>query len=99
MIAVVGDSIDWLTFLPLAPDRVQVIGGFVFRHWEVDADELEVLRETQTKAGDRINSEDKASVERLQHVVGSRFAESSLLNPREGAVGAFGRYLANRVGT
>ena len=98
VISVVGDAIDWLTFLPLAPDRVQVIGGFVFRDWEIDADELEVLRETQTKAGDRINGEDKASVERLQRVVGSRFAESSLLNPREGAVGAFGRYLARIVG-
>jgi phenylpropionate dioxygenase-like ring-hydroxylating dioxygenase large terminal subunit len=98
VIAVVGDSIDWLTFLPTGPGEVQVIGGFVFRQWEIDADELESLRETQTKAGQRINDEDKESVERLQQVVGSRFAESSLLNPREDGVGAFGRYLARMVG-
>jgi phenylpropionate dioxygenase-like ring-hydroxylating dioxygenase large terminal subunit len=97
VISVVGDSVDWISFLPLAPDRVQVVGGFVFRGWDVDPDELEDLRATQTKMAQRINEEDRESVERLQQVVGSRFATPSRLNPREGVVGAFGRYVARSL--
>jgi phenylpropionate dioxygenase-like ring-hydroxylating dioxygenase large terminal subunit len=97
VLSVVGDSVDWITFLPMGPDRVLVSGGFVFRTWAVEPDERDTLRVTQAKMSQRINDEDRASVERLQRVVGSRFATPGRLNPREGAVGAFGRYLADRL--
>jgi phenylpropionate dioxygenase-like ring-hydroxylating dioxygenase large terminal subunit len=97
VISVVGDSVDWITFLPLSPDRVHAFGGFVFPTWAIDPEELERLRTTQAKTSEQINEEDRASVERLQQVVGSRLAAPGPLNVREGALGAFARYLARRL--
>lgn len=97
VISVVGDSVDWLTFLPDGLDRVRAIGGFVFRTWAIDDDELDTLRATQVKMAARINDEDRESVERLQEVVGSRFATRSSLNPREGVLSAFSTYLHGRL--
>lgn len=99
VISVVGDSVDWITFLPEGPGQVRAVGGFVFRSWGIDHDELEQLRADQTKMAQRINDEDRESVERLQQVVGSRYATPSSLNPREGVVAAFGRYVARMLTT
>ncbi|MFD0361472.1 aromatic ring-hydroxylating dioxygenase subunit alpha [Nocardia sp. GCM10030253] len=91
-----GDQIVWLSFIPLAIDRVQVVGG-VLTTPELATGSDAVAR-TQDAVTAMINDEDRIGLEAVQRGVGSRFAERGHLSPKEQpGVLAFYRNLARAL--
>nr|WP_069167318.1 aromatic ring-hydroxylating dioxygenase subunit alpha [Nocardia altamirensis] len=91
-----ADQVVWLSFLPTAIDRVQVIGG-VFTLPAL-AGTSEAVAQTQAAVTAMINEEDQQGLEAVQRGVSSRFAERGHLSPKEQpGVLAFYRNLAQAL--
>lgn len=91
-------STNWLSFLPVAPDRTRARTGMSYAA-EVAEDE----RWTQARAAivewyDTINGEDRALLERVQAASSARLARPGPLLPEEAAVAEFHRYLDRKLG-
>ena len=96
-LAMTADSNNWLSFIPLGPERTRVIGGFAVRpgydeaHPE-DAEQRNQLFQT-------INEEDAQATWRLQSMLRSSRAKPGPLNIREATCAQFYKYLARALGT
>lgn len=95
--AVAGEALIWLSFIPLSIDRTQVRGGMLIPAPLVEgADMAEVRKGTEAYAA-VINGEDQRGLEAVQRSVGSRFAGRGHLSPKEPAVPFFYRNLARTL--
>ena len=94
-LAMTADSNNWLSFIPLGPERTRVIGGYIVRpgydtaHPEAAARRNELLY--------AVNEEDAQATWRLQNVMRSTKAAPGPLNVREGTVAQFYKYLARTL--
>ncbi|BDM71252.1 diguanylate cyclase [Streptomyces nigrescens] len=93
-LATFGDSVVWISFIPLSVDRTQVRGGILMPASQVAAADREALRKQTEEDAGVVNGEDRWGLERVQRVVGSRFAGRGHLSPKEPGVLAFYRGLA-----
>lgn len=85
---------NWLSFIPLGPERTRVIGGFtVAPDMAANADVLA----TSNELVHRVNEEDAQATWRLQNVLRSTKARPGPLNVREGTVAQFYKYLARTL--
>lgn len=87
-------TLNWLSFIPLGPERTRVVGGFIV------APEMVADAEVMAVSNDlvyRVNEEDAQATWRLQQVMGSTRAAPGPLNVREGTVAQFYKYLARTL--
>ncbi|MGY8994828.1 MAG: aromatic ring-hydroxylating oxygenase subunit alpha [Alphaproteobacteria bacterium] len=85
---------NWLSFIPLGPDRTRVIGGFVV------APDLAANADALAASNDlvfRVNEEDAQATWRLQQVMRSTKAAPGPLNVREGSCAQFYKYLGRTL--
>ncbi len=94
-LAMTTDSNNWLSFLPLGPERTRVIGGYVIAPWCRDQDPERVAQRNELIY--RVNEEDAQATWRLQAVMRSSRAKPGPLNAREGTVAQFYKYLARTL--
>ncbi len=77
---------NWLSFIPLGPERTRVIGGFtVAQEMAADAEVMKASNELVC----RVNEEDGQATWRLQQVMRSAKAAPGSLNVREGTCAQF----------
>jgi len=87
-------TLNWLSFIPLGPERTRVVGGFIV------APEMAADAEVMATSNDlvfRVNEEDAQATWRLQQVMRSDKAAPGPLNVREGTVAQFYKYLARNL--
>ncbi|WP_030808023.1 SRPBCC family protein [Streptomyces sp. NRRL S-337] len=96
-LAAFGDSVVWISMIPLAIDRIEVRGGVVMHPSALDGQDRDALREQNEESAAVVNREDRVGMEAVQRVVGSRFAERGHLSPKEPGVTAFYRSLARAL--
>ena len=94
-LAMTTDSNNWLSFIPLGPERTRVIGGYVIAPWCRDQDPERVAQRNELIY--RVNEEDAQATWRLQAVMRSSRAKPGPLNVREGTVAQFYKYLARTL--
>ena len=85
---------NWLSFIPLGPERTRVVGGFVV------APEMAAQTRVMAESNElvhRVNEEDGQATWRLQQVMRSTKAAAGPLNVREGTVAQFYKYLARTL--
>ena len=85
---------NWLSFIPLGPERTRVVGGFVM------APEMAAQARVMAESNElvhRVNEEDGQATWRLQQVMRSTKAAAGPLNVREGTVAQFYKYLARTL--
>ena len=94
-LAMTADSNNWLSFIPLGPERTRVIGGYIVRpgydavHPEAAARRIKLIYD--------VNEEDAQATWRLQRVMRSTKAKPGPLNVREGTVAQFYKFLARTL--
>ena len=94
-LAMTADSNNWLSFIPVGPERTRVVGGYIVQpgydatHPEAAAKRNALLYE--------VNEEDAQATWRLQNVMRSTKAAPGPLNVREGTVAQFYKYLARTL--
>ncbi|MGH3889645.1 MAG: SRPBCC family protein, partial [Pseudonocardiaceae bacterium] len=93
-VATFGDSIVWISLIPLSIDRTEVRGGTLLPAAMVEGADLEMIRKECEESSAVINAEDQRGLEAVQRAVGSRFTERGHLSPKEPGVLAFYRNLA-----
>ncbi|QUR66708.1 aromatic ring-hydroxylating oxygenase subunit alpha [Mycobacterium spongiae] len=76
-----GERVAWFGFIPLAIDRVQVLGG-VLTTPELAADSGATAQTAQFTT-EMVNTEDRLGLEAVQRGTSSRFAERGHLSPKE----------------
>ncbi|MBF6329954.1 aromatic ring-hydroxylating oxygenase subunit alpha [Nocardia transvalensis] len=92
-----GDQVVWFSFIPLAIDRVEVIGG-VLTTPDL-AGIPEATARTQQAVTAMINEEDRSGLEDVQRGTASRFTTRGHLSPKEQpGILAFYRNLAHAMG-
>ncbi|MFI1809204.1 SRPBCC family protein [Streptomyces sp. NPDC020422] len=99
-LAAFGDSVVWITMIPLAVDRVEVRGGVLMHPAALAGLDRAALDEqfAEVAAGaEVVNREDREGMEAVQRVAGSRFAARGHLSPKEPGVTAFYRALARAL--
>ena len=87
-------TLNWLSFIPLTPERTRVVGGFIV------APEMAGDTDVMAASNDlvyRVNEEDAQATWRLQQVMRSTKAAAGPLNVREGTVAQFYKYLARTL--
>ena len=94
-LAMTADSNNWLSFIPLGPERTRVVGGFIVTPPTGDADP--VTTETMKRLFKAVNEEDAQATWRLQKVLRSTRAVPGPLNVREGTCAQFYKYLARTL--
>lgn len=93
-VATFGESIAWISLIPISIDRTQVRGGTLMPAAVLESADVEVIRgQVETLTG-IINDEDRRGLEAVQSTVGSRFLDRGHLSPKEPGVLAFYRNLA-----
>ncbi len=93
-LAMSSATLNWLSFIPLGPERTRVIGGFIV------APEMAGDAEVMAASNDlvyRVNEEDAQATWRLQQVMRATKAAAGPLNVREGTVAQFYKYLARTL--
>ena len=85
---------NWLSFIPMGPERTRVIGGFVVAP-EMAAD-AEVMA-ASNELVHAVNEEDGQATWRLQQVMRSARAAPGPLNVREGTCAQFYKYLGRTL--
>lgn len=96
-VATFGESIAWISTIPLSIDRTQVRGGTLMPSAALEGTDVAAIR-TQTEAlTSTINREDRQGLEAVQRTVGSRFLERGHLSPKEPGLLAFYRSLASAM--
>ncbi|MFF3303117.1 SRPBCC family protein [Streptomyces sp. NPDC002908] len=98
-LAAFGDSVIWITMIPLAIDRIEVRGGVLVHPAALESQDRDALREQNEESAAVVNREDRLGMEAVQRVVGSRFAGRGHLSPKEPGVLAFYRSLARALVT
>ncbi|MFJ2609263.1 SRPBCC family protein [Streptomyces sp. NPDC091279] len=98
-LAAFGDSVVWITMIPLTIDRIEVRGGVLMHPCALEGQDRDVLREQNEESAAVVNREDRLGMEAVQRVVSSRFAERGHLSPKEPGVTAFYRSLARALVT
>ncbi|WP_223885175.1 aromatic ring-hydroxylating oxygenase subunit alpha [Nocardia colli] len=93
-VATFGESIAWISIIPLSLDRTQVRGGTLVPRQALEHVSLEVMRKEIESITSVINAEDQAGMEAVQRTLHSRFIERGHLSPKEPGVLAFYRQLA-----
>jgi phenylpropionate dioxygenase-like ring-hydroxylating dioxygenase large terminal subunit len=93
-VATFGESIAWISLIPVAIDRTMVRGGTLMPAAAVEGADVAAIREQVESLTSLINSEDRRGLEAVQSTVGSRFLERGHLSPKEPGVLAFYRNLA-----
>ncbi|MGW4438718.1 aromatic ring-hydroxylating oxygenase subunit alpha [Streptomyces sp. NPDC004596] len=96
-VATFGETIAWLSFIPVAADRTLVRGGALMPRALVDQVGPETLRPPLEEFTVRVNEEDRQGLEAVQRAVSSRYAERGHLSPKEPGVLAFYRSLARAL--
>jgi phenylpropionate dioxygenase-like ring-hydroxylating dioxygenase large terminal subunit len=96
-VATFGESIAWISLIPLSLDRTQVRGGTLMPAALLDAADVPAIRQQTEQLTAVINAEDRHGLEAVQRTVGSRFIERGHLSPKEPGVLAFYRNLANAL--
>ncbi|MEU3574551.1 SRPBCC family protein [Kitasatospora sp. NPDC036755] len=96
-LAAFGDSVVWISMIPLAIDRIEVRGGVLTHPAALGGQDLDALREENARSAAVVNREDRLGMEAVQRVAGSRFAERGHLSPKEPGVLAFYRSLARAL--
>ncbi|MDH6213177.1 SRPBCC family protein [Streptomyces pseudovenezuelae] len=96
-LAAFGDSVVWISMIPLAIDRIEVRGGVLVHPSALEGQDRDALRVQNEESAAVVNREDRLGMEAVQRVVGSRFAERGHLSPKEPGVMAFYRGLARAV--
>jgi hypothetical protein len=87
-------TLNWLSFIPLTPERTRVVGGFIVApDMAADAEVMAVSNDLVY----RVNEEDAQATWRLQQVMGATRAAPGPLNVREGTVAQFYKYLARTL--
>jgi phenylpropionate dioxygenase-like ring-hydroxylating dioxygenase large terminal subunit len=92
-----GEFVLWADFIPLAVDRTRVRAGVLFPPSRIPEDGYEAYTEARQQGLDAIHEEDRAGVERIHRVAGSRHAGRGWLSPKEPAVMDFYRFLARAL--
>ncbi|MBT4905715.1 MAG: aromatic ring-hydroxylating dioxygenase subunit alpha [Rhodospirillaceae bacterium] len=85
---------NWLSFIPIGPERTRVIGGFVVAP-EMAADTK--VMEGSNELVYAVNEEDGQATWRLQQVMRSAKAAPGPLNVREGTCAQFYKYLGRTL--
>ena len=94
-LALTPDSNNWLSFLPMGPERTRVIGGYLLPdNLQYGDPETAARRNALIHA---VNEEDAQATWRLQQVMRSTKAAPGPLNLREGTVAQFYKYLARTL--
>ena len=94
-LAMTADSNNWLSFIPLGPERTRVVGGYIVRPG-YDAAEPEAA-EQRNKLLYEVNEKDAQATWRLQRVLRSTRARPGPLNVREGTCAQFYKYLGRTL--
>ena len=94
-LAMSADSNNWLSFIPLGPERTRVIGGYaVMPGYDVENPEAAEQRNQLLYS---VNEEDAQATWRLQKVLRSSRARPGPLNVREGTCAQFYKYLGRTL--
>ncbi|PXX59774.1 phenylpropionate dioxygenase-like ring-hydroxylating dioxygenase large terminal subunit [Nocardia tenerifensis] len=93
-VATFGESIAWISIIPLSLDRTQVRGGTLVPRQALEHVSREVMRKEVESITSVINAEDQAGMEAVQRTLHSRFIERGHLSTKEPGVLAFYRQLA-----
>lgn len=96
-VATFGESVAWITLIPLSLDRTEVRGGTLMPSALVDAVGADVLRAQVQELTGAINDEDRRGLEAVQRGATSRFTGRGHLSPKEPGVDAFYRRLAEAL--
>ncbi|MEV0737024.1 aromatic ring-hydroxylating dioxygenase subunit alpha [Streptomyces sp. NPDC050549] len=96
-VATFGETIAWLSFIPVSADRTVVRGGAVMPRRLVEQAGAENIRPPLAEFTERVNEEDRRGLEAVQRAVGSRYAARGHLSPKEPGVLAFYRSLAHAL--
>jgi phenylpropionate dioxygenase-like ring-hydroxylating dioxygenase large terminal subunit len=96
-VATFGESIIWISFIPLAIDRTEVRGGVLMPPGVLGHPDLDRIRKDSEASTATVNGEDRRGLEAVQTSVGSRFADRGQLSPKEPGVIAFYRNLAQAI--
>ncbi|MBZ4319382.1 aromatic ring-hydroxylating oxygenase subunit alpha [Streptomyces huiliensis] len=96
-VATFGETIAWLTFVPVAADRTIVRGGSLMPRRLVEQVGLENIRPGLEGFTARVNTEDREGLEAVQRAVTSRYTRRGHLSPKEQGVLAFYRSLAHAL--
>lgn len=96
-VATFGDSVVWISFLPLAIDRTEVRGGLLMPPSLLDGIDRETLAKESEADAAVVNEEDQRGLEAVQRAVASRFAAPGHLSPKEPGVLAFYQNLARTL--
>lgn len=93
-LATFGESIAWISLIPLSIDRTEVRGGTLMPAAMLEGADVAAIREQTEQFTSLINAEDRHGLEAVQRTVGSRFVQRGHLSPKEPGVLAFYRNLA-----
>lgn len=96
-VATFGETIAWLSFIPVSADRTVVRGGAVMPRQLVEQAGAENIRPPLAEFTQRVNEEDRRGLEAVQRAVGSRYAARGHLSPKEPGVLAFYRSLTHAL--
>ena len=94
-LAMTADSNNWLSFIPLGPERTRVVGGYLVRRGFDEAHPQ--AAEQRNRLLYEVNEEDAQATWRLQRVLRSTRARPGPLNVREGTCAQFYKYLARTL--
>jgi choline monooxygenase len=94
-LAMTADSNNWLSFIPLGPERTRVVGGYIVRPG-YDSTNPEAAQRRNQLLYD-VNEEDAQATWRLQKVLRSTRARPGPLNVREGTCAQFYKYLGRTL--
>jgi len=94
-LALTPDSNNWLSFLPMGPERTRVIGGYLLPD-NLQYGDPEAARKRNDLIHE-VNEEDAQATWRLQRVMRSGKARPGPLNLREGSVAQFYKYLGRTL--
>ncbi|WFE63000.1 aromatic ring-hydroxylating dioxygenase subunit alpha [Micromonospora sp. WMMD714] len=93
-VATFGESIAWISLVPVSIGRTQVRGGTLMPAAALEGADLAAVRAQIEAVTGVINAEDRRGLEAVQSAVGSRFLRRGQLSPKEPGVLAFYRNLA-----
>ena len=94
-LAMTIDSNNWLSFIPMGPERTRVVGGYIIASWIGDDNPDRIAQRNDLIY--RVNEEDAQATWRLQRVMRSSRARSGPLNVREGTCAQFYKYLGRTL--
>ncbi|MFI6581590.1 aromatic ring-hydroxylating dioxygenase subunit alpha [Embleya sp. NPDC050493] len=93
-VATFGESVAWISLIPLSLDRTEVRGGTLMPAAALEGADVEAIRKQTEAFTGVINAEDRRGLEAVQRTVGSRFIQRGHLSPKEPGLLAFYRNLA-----